>query len=255
MNPDTLVVVHCYEGDAYRVNAFLPWFLHHQCPVLVLSPADSQVRIQHPEVKSRSGGKAGWKGQHTLARQVKHWELALKEKANWFLLNDADSMCITDELPAYLYSDENKFWCNVLCHENEHLESDKPNLNPPYFMSRKILKQLVKASKDFEIPEEANLEPHDWGQAIDGFYSHLVMNVCKIPYENMPDGATTWPRGVGDLVNQARWRGARLFHGVKDMSHMSLVTMEFNFWLTEQTRLAALAEGQTGFFEGDTIRV
>ena len=239
MNPDTLVVVHCYQGDTELVNAMLPWFKHHETPVLLLSPADSPVEIIDPQVENASAGEAGWKGQHTLHRQVEHWKLALARPQNWFLLNDADSLCLSPDLPAYLYSDPFKFWCNVLCHENEHLDTDKPNLNPPYFMNRDVLQALVDASESLEIPEEANLEPHDWGQAIDGFYSYLVMNLLHIPYENFPDGATTWPRGVGDLVDQCHTRGARLLHGVKNGTHLGLVKLAYEGWVLAKEAEAA----------------
>lgn len=252
---DTLVVVHCYEGDKDQVDTFLPFWLHHGAPVLLLSPADSKVKVEHPGVKYASAGKRGWKGQQTLARQLRHWKLALKEPQNWIFLNDADSMCITPELPDYLYSDPNKFWCNVLCHENEHLESDKPNLNPPYFMHRDVLKALVKAADAIQIPEEANMEPHDWGQAIDGFYSHLVMNVLNIPYEDFPDGSTTWPRGTYDMMEQARTRGARIFHGIKTMSQLGMIHLNYNNWEMEQDTLARLAAESAPLNIGDTIRI
>jgi len=44
---------------------------------------------------------------------------------NWVLLNDADSFCLSPELPEYLYREPDTFWCNVLCHENEHQADDQ----------------------------------------------------------------------------------------------------------------------------------
>lgn len=252
---DTLTVVHCYEGDKAQVEQFLPFWLHHDTPVLVLSPADSKVRIEQPGVLNGSAGKKGWKGQHTLIRQIRHWKLALKQPQNWFFLNDADSMCLSRELPEYLFSDPYKFWCNVLCHEWEHQEDDHPNLNPPYFMNRDVLKALVKEAEGLEIPEEPGQDPHDWGQAIDGFYTHLVLNRLQIPYENFPDGATTWPRGLSEMMEAVERRGARMIHGVKHSSQLNALVLSYRAWQITQEAQARQAEEMSPLNIGDTIRI
>ena len=266
MNPDTLVVVHCYQGDADQVQTFMPWYTAHQCPVLVLSPEDSPVNL--PQAECRSAGKRGWKGQHTLARQLAHWKIALEHPQSWFFLNDADSMCLTAELPAYLYANPFKFWCNVLCHENEHREDDHPNLNPPYFMHRSVLQALVNEAEqrpelDGHVPpdhDHSNDTPEEniscdlcYWQAIDGFYTNLVINRLQIPYEDYPDGATTWPRGMGDMIESCR-RGARMLHGAKNGAHIMLCQSGYNGWVLEQQMLEE-RRGSWGFTEGDTIQV
>jgi len=234
MNEDTLVVVHCYEGDADQTRILLPYFMHHETPVLLLSPEDSPVVIDHPGITCLSAGKKGWKGRHTLRRQVAHWKLALQQPATWFFLNDADSLCLTAKLPEYLYSDPFKLWCNVLCHENEHLETDRPNLNPPYFMHRDVLQFLVANADLLEERPEPPKDDMGFGvEAIDGFYTYLVINELNIPYENYPDGSTTWPRGYGDMIEQVRNHGARILHGVKNSTHLNLAQFGYNGWLIE----------------------
>jgi len=250
MNPDTLVVVHCYSGDELLVQQLLPIFLHHECPVLVLSPEDSAVTIDNPRVENATAGKKGWKGEHTLYRQLEHWKLALQRPQSWFLLNDADSACLSPDLPPHLYADPNKFWCNVLCHENEHLESDRPNLNPPYFMHRIVLEAMVKRAEEMELPEGTDFDGYNDQLAIDGFYTRLIINELHVSYENYPDGATTWPRGIQDLHDHVK-SGARFIHGVKHSLDAQLMVNNYHVWRREH--MAVPEEASFGF--GDTVTI
>lgn len=137
MNPSTLVVVHCYAGDQQRVEDFLPQFLHHECPVLILSPNDAPVDIRHPGVTCRSAGMKGWKGPDTIYRQIAHWEIAAEYEADHYLMHDADSICLTPELPRYLYEEDPEiFWCNVI-------GTYYYNYEPPYFFSRNNLLRMI----------------------------------------------------------------------------------------------------------------
>lgn len=268
---NTLVVVHCYSGDKAQVEEFLPYWLHHDSPVLILSPADAKVKIEHPEVLNASAGKKGWKGQHTIVRQIRHWKLALKQPQEWFFLNDSDSLCISRDLPDYLYADPYKLWCNVLCHEWEHQEDDHPNLNPPYFMHRNVLEALVKEATNNPELDEAHVTPdHDhsnetpqdntscdmcYWQAIDGLYTNLVINRLQIPYETFPDGATTWPRGLSEMMEAVERRGARFIHGIKHNSQLNALALSYRAWVINNETQARLAVEQSPMQIGDTIRV
>jgi hypothetical protein len=137
LNPSTLVVVHCYAGDRARVEAFMPFWLHHECPVLVLSPEDAPVELDHhPLITYRSAGRAGWKGPHTVHRQIAHWKIAAEFPQKHFLMHDSDSVCLSPELPRYLYAEPDVFWCNVI--GTHYL-----NYEPPYFLSRENLLRMI----------------------------------------------------------------------------------------------------------------
>lgn len=257
MRDDTLVVVHCYEGDKAMVEGFMPVWTHHNHPVLLLSPEDAPVNISIPDwqVSSASAGERGWKGPQTIRRQMAHWRLALEHpsQAQWFFLNDADSMCLSAEIPRYVYADPFKLWCNVLCHENEHRLDDHPNLNPPYFMSRDVLQAILDKAEAMvdEIPQDAFLEPHDWGQAIDGFYTHVVSDELGIPYGDFPDGITTWPRGRPDLLKYTE-RGAVFIHGVKTGIDLNLLLLNHKAWRISNAPLPMDAHGM---YEGESVTV
>jgi len=216
---ETLEVVHCYTGDASLVRGTMD--LRHE-PVLVLSPADAAVAIEGFEC--RASGARGWKGSHTWQRQLEHWRIALGSDAEWFLLNDSDSFCL-GPVPTYLYDDQDMFWSNVLCHEREHLESDRPNFQPPYFMHRSVLVELEEAMSLFDPTDLDGIEfgvgafrftREEFAQeaAIDAMYTHFVMNVVERPWADYPNGATTWPPGTDLLATIAE--GADMVHGLKE---------------------------------------
>jgi hypothetical protein len=259
----TLVVVHCYAGDQPLVEMMLPYWLHHGHPLLLLSPEDAPVNIEHPGVTCKSSGLRGWKGPHTIHRQIAHWKLTSEESFDYVFLNDADSLCLTPELPAYLYSEPDAFYCNVLCHEFEHREDDHPNLNPPYWMSHETLDKLITAADAVKeaTPHLASsiddddtayeyhrtvefLEPHDWGQAIDGWYSHIVMNVLGLTWKDFFDGATTWPRGVAGMLAGVD-RGARFLHGIKTTVDLQFAMMRYQGYLNRVPLNGSLMEGDT----------
>jgi hypothetical protein len=145
MNPRTLVSVHCYEGDQHQVKDFLPWYMHHECPVIIMSPEDSPVIIR-PHICHHAGRRA-YIGQESLDRQRKHLEILLGYPHDFFLLNDSDSFCISPELPKYLYEESQYFWSNE-CGEPRPHPSPYPKIamQPPYFVSRRNLERMVRVA-------------------------------------------------------------------------------------------------------------
>ena len=204
MNEGTLVVVHCYAGDKHQVEAFLPEYLHHGCPVLVLSPEDAPVHIEHPDVTCRSAGLAGWEGPQTIRRQIAHWKIIAEWPQKYLLLHDADSICVTPEIPDYLYSSPGGLWSNETG-DNSHLTYNSP-LNmwngecyvPPYFLTHDLLDKFIEAA---ESPEPKRMERalatslrrdgiiQDWAECndIDVFYRSIVFYL-GIPHRNHPYG-------------------------------------------------------------------
>ncbi len=236
---DTLVVLHCYAGDADQVRSMLSIWTHHHLPVLVLSPSNAPVTIDHPLVSNAHAGEAGWKGPHTIRRQIEHWKIAADTGHKWFFLHDSDSCCLSPDIPSYLYADSAIFWSNVLCHEYEHQDSDQPNFNPPYFLSRDLLLRLIEAADAIEPGDEFR-EPHDWGQAIDGFYTYLIRNVLDAPWASYPDGATTWPPQTADLLRDAL-HGHRIFHGTKDAARLEEYRRAYVSYVSGSTHEELLA--------------
>lgn len=147
MNPNTLVSVHCYQGDEDRVRhaASLGLYQHHECPCVVMSPLDSKVKIEG--VECQYGGGVGYIGAVSLSRQVKHMEILLMHPHEWFLMNDSDSFCLARELPAELYSCPDTIWSNEVVEPRPH-ESPYPKLafQPPYFIHRHAIWRMLQVA-------------------------------------------------------------------------------------------------------------
>jgi hypothetical protein len=144
MNEDTLVTVHCYAGDAAQVNNNLPCYLHHGSPpVIIMSPIDSPVVV--PGIICRQAGERAYIGDKSLNRQRSHLRMALEYPYNYFLMNDADSICVSPEIPKYLYTEaEDTIWSNEVIEPRPHSSPlPKIALQPPYFMNRSSLEKLV----------------------------------------------------------------------------------------------------------------
>jgi hypothetical protein len=196
LNPDTLVVVCCYQGDADLVERALS---RHQRfgRVLVLSPENSSVAV--PGVKCRSAGKSGWAGPHTILRQIEHWRVALQEPEDWFLTNDADSVCLAPVLPDELFTDERVLWANAPVWKGV----PTAYLRPPYFCHRRVLEQLIIA------------DPKSYDET--GYIDYWVTKtrqLLHIPFRALPECACAFRT---DLVEAARG-GAAFLHGARTVS-------------------------------------
>lgn len=143
MNPDTLVVVHCYAGDAHQVKTFLPCYLHHECPVIIMSPENSKVEI--PGLICRHGGLQAYIGQASLDRQRLHLQMAYEFPFAYYLLNDADSFCVSPEIPKFLYEQSDGIvWSGEVTDPRPHASPyPKIAMQPPYFLSRESLRRML----------------------------------------------------------------------------------------------------------------
>lgn len=170
INPNTLVSVHGYAGDAHQVRNFMLYYHHHKCPVMVLSPEDSRIDEKNcpvrPPVTYRFGGLRAYIGQLSLDRQKKHLEILLETPMDWFLMNDSDSVCLSPEIPKVLYKDENTLWANVVS-DGMHDRTGRPDYpfpreacQPPYFCHRKVLEKIVAVADS--VPGDIQTPFIDW---------------------------------------------------------------------------------------------
>lgn len=190
MNEDTLIVVHCYAGDKEQVENALPVHLRHRRPVLILSPEDAPVEIEQPGVTWRAGGKRGYYGQDSLDRQVIHLKMLLETPYRYFLLNDSDSVCLSPEIPRYLYEGaENTVWSNVVREGRPHASPyPKIAFHPPYFVTRETIERLLSVAD--------GIKAHEITPFIDWF---MVAMTCEagLEYRSFPDGKSfpAWRHG------------------------------------------------------------
>lgn len=153
MNENTLVTVHCYEGDKQQVLNFMPCYLHHECPVIIMSPEDSKVEV--PGIICRHAGRRAYIGQESLDRQRMHLQMALEYPYEYFLLNDSDSFCVSPEIPKFLYEQsDGVVWSGEVTDPREHPSPyPKIAMQPPYFLNRaSLVRMLAVAHRVFAHP-------------------------------------------------------------------------------------------------------
>jgi hypothetical protein len=204
VNPDTRVSVHCYGGDGDQVKDALQLYLHHECPLTLVSPEDSPVifdgiecrfagtregSVTRIQVPGEPAERIITAGPISTARQIAQMKLLLTYPESFFLMNDSDSFCLAPEIPRYVYRDP-KIWCLAARNEQEHvfvgMPSDYPRfaLQPPYFMHRSVMQWLIDAAA---APAPANPARRAYRAFIDGFMMDLSY-IGRIPFENFHDG-------------------------------------------------------------------
>ncbi len=151
MNEDTRIAVVCYEGDKRQVEQSLGFYLHHECPVVILSPEDSRAEISHPGVENRFAGKRAQRGPDAHARHLAHLKLLLTFPENHFLIHESDSVCLDPKIPAYLYDEPDVVWANTgeadPSHHPGFIEGcPKMSFQAPWFFSRKTIEAFIAAS-------------------------------------------------------------------------------------------------------------
>jgi len=250
MREETLVVVHCYAGDRAIVKNAMPLFQHHGAPVLVLSPSNAPVRFRQPGVTCRSAGKAAYFGQDSLDRERAHLELLLEQPQRFFLLNDADSVCLSPTIPRYLYDGaaQGVVYSNEVLDWREHASPyPKIAMQPPYFLSRESIERMLSVAE--------GITAHPITPYIDWYLVALVSE-AGVPHQSYPDGASfpAWRRGhipetqelghdfvhrndpeggiQGDVAMRSRvMDGAVLIHSVKHPEVLADLVEAHAVWL------------------------
>ena len=226
-NPDTLVAVSAYAGDLNQVQVNMPFYSHHGCPVVILSPTDAPITwLSTRGVECRQAGLKGWIGAHTLERQVKFLKILLEYPKNFFLFNDADSVCLTPTIPKYLYERGDVLWSNEVPDLNPGPSLlPKIALQPPYFMTRKVIEGLIAAAKN---PATSYTAPGPFTSpqgdpmpiptlCIDHFMLQLVYG-AGLPHMNFHDGAsfeTGSAVGLETMAGLVRDHGRVMIHQIK----------------------------------------
>ena len=227
LNPGLAVSVHCYQGDVSQVRMFLPLYEHHQAPVIILSPEDSPVVGIGPHHCYYEGcGQVGYTGHHTWTRQKKQMQrlLALPQEFQLFLMNDADSFCLSPKLPKYLYEDDNTLWSNLVddfrvpgtfshgVHwpHDYHAGMPQKAAQPPYVLHRKAMQKIVDAIDKVPLCPICPFidwimvaAPHIAGVKLARFHSCLSIN-------------TKTPEEISALEYSIVNRGATFIHSIKD---------------------------------------
>lgn len=224
MNPRTLVSVHAYEGDQHQVENAMPYFLHHECPVVVLSPKDSPIfRVQAaPTVICRQEGMRAYIGPLSLERQLLQMKALLEYPFDYFLMNDSDSVCVSPKIPSYIYREPEVLWSNEVSDmmHNRLLSYRLPRLafQPPYFISRNNIDRILKVAKKVRVDRTTPFI--DWAMM-------AWAVTAGIPHKGFTPVASCptrgHPPGVDHMSTLIRQHGAVMLHSIKEkeiLDHM-----------------------------------
>ena len=248
MNKDTRVAVCCYDGDAHQAIHNLGLYLHHECPLVFLSPADRPVVVNYPGVESRSGGKAAYTGIDSLTRQRRHLEILLEFPETHFMIHDADSFCLDAKFPDYLYAEPDVVWSNQVNDDIPQHQSTFPKgwphvaFQPPYFLSRRTIEAML-ATADQVVPS-LNMMPF-----IDYYMVQLTM-VAGLPWQRFQNciscpisgdsnkklsarDVATYEMGLRIGIRQVRHEGVNIIHSVKDAKAAQLLVEQRRLYLAE----------------------
>lgn len=230
-NPDTLVAVSAYAGDAHQVETFMPVYAHHRCPVVILSPTDAPI-TQMPGAMCLLGGLREWAGPKALERQRKFLEMLLMFPHQRFLLNDSDSFCLSPQVPKYIYDEPDTIWSNIVPDLNPGLSHlPKVALQPPYFLSRRNVEAMLNVAKN---PPASYYGPVDGAPIPTECPDHLMLQLAHgsgLPYKTFPDGAsfeTVSTHGLECMAEHVRRHQKIFIHSVKTRCVLDRLCVEYN---------------------------
>jgi hypothetical protein len=231
-NPDTLVSVHGYSGDSHQIRNAMVYYKHHKCPVVVLSPDDSPINEKNcgrwSGVEYRTGGKRAYIGQLSLDRQIEHFKILLEYPHKFFLMNDSDSVCLSPQLPDYLYERPDVLWSNVVSdamHDHKRApDYPWPHLafQPPYFCSREVIERLLTVAE--EVKADVNTPFIDWAMMAwcvkSGAPYGNFLNFDGVSCPTVTAGAggqSIYEPGCSLMANQVWHHKAIFLHSIKTL--------------------------------------
>lgn len=229
MNNDTVISVHCYQGDADLVRRAMPIHCAHGCPVIVLSPEDSPVVIQTHWAKHL--GKRAYIGADSWTRQHEHLKYLLTFPQKYFLLNDADSFCVSAHIPKQLYLEaDNTLWSNEVAEPRPHA-SPYPKIaaQPPYFLTRDSIQRMLQASARVPVhPITPYLDYAMFAWACEAGLQHRAFTELEhfSRAEGDYGGTDSWTQ----LSYRIRYMGTCFCHPIKTQEQVDLCVNARKFY-------------------------
>jgi hypothetical protein len=223
-NPDTLVAISAYAGDVHQVENNLPFYKHHGCKVVVLSPEDAPITaVSDPNVICMTVGKRCWAGRAAIERQIKFMELLSHFPHGYFLFNDSDSLCISAQIPKYVY-EQDTVWSNEVLDTNPGASMlPKIAMQPPYFFSKRALRAMLDIKDNLPTSYYGEVSPMEDGRLPipTECPDHLMLQLAHgsgFGHASFHHGAsfeTASDIGMSTMSELVRNHGRVLLHSVK----------------------------------------
>lgn len=235
MNANTLVTIHGYSGDQHQIRNALSVHESHRCSIVIFSPEDSPIRKMGPHI-CRGVGRRAYTGPLSLTRQKLHMEEMLKYPFQFFLANDADSVCLSPEIPRYVYEHPEILWSNEVSDMMHHRAPGYPwprlAFQPPYFMSRQVIERLLSVIDS--VPVDMQTPFIDWSMM-----AWAIASGC--PHSNYRDGAsyptTNSPEGFNVMRRVVRSEGKIFVHSIKEKRVLDALINDRQSFLKQARRM------------------
>jgi hypothetical protein len=225
-------------------------YLHHECPLVILSPEDSKATITYPGVENRYGGKRAYIGQDSLDRQREHLKILLTFPEHNFLIHDSDSVNLDPKIPDYLYDEPDVVWSNQVHDDIPEHQSTFPArwphvaFQPPYFLSRRTIEAMLAVADgitaspvmpfiDFYMLQLTMAAGLPWKRFFDCVSCPIAIDIVAHPVPNEHE-IEVYSNGFKIAMNLVRNKGANILHSVKDHRAMKELAEAHRLYLLEQ---------------------
>lgn len=232
-NPDTLVAVSAYSGDVHQIEQNLELYKHHGCRVVILSPEDGAITgVSDPEILCLMAGKRCWAGPAAIDRQLRFLELLSHFPHGYFLFHDADSICLSPQLPRYLY-EHDMVWSNEVTDTNPGASLlPKIAMQPPYFFSKRALRGMLNCKDNLPTSYYGEVTPLENGRLPipTECPDHLMLQLAHgsgyghFNYHHGASFETASDVGLLTMSGLVREHGRVLIHSVKTKQVLDRLT-------------------------------
>lgn len=230
---ETCIAVHCYEGDAELVKRAMPIHKAHGCDIVCLSPTDSPVNI--PIAQCQFAGNKAYIGEQSWIRQREQLKILMTYPHDFFLLNDADSFCVSARIPDRLYVEsEDTLWSNEVVEPRPHA-SPYPKIaaQPPYFLTRRSLQRIIDAYSKVPLhPITPYIDFAMIAWACEAGLKHRSFEELETPSSYVFRPSTNDPEDAAwqCLDYRIRYRGVCMCHPIKTQQQLDLCVNAGKFY-------------------------
>lgn len=227
MNEDTIVAIQCYTDDAHQVQNAMGLYAHHGCPILILSPTDEPATVDGPGVMSRTAGLDAYMGPASLERHHAQMTVLAEYPQSYILLHESDSVCLSPEIPAYLYEATDPIiWANPVdtkehidrnYHEGREADPDGAYVRFPFAMQAPWFFTRTALLAMLEVFDGAAETLPDYAKLIDWWFL-AAARTAGYECRAFPDGVSQPIWADNEIQHTAalvRDRGVVMVHSVK----------------------------------------
>jgi hypothetical protein len=187
------------------------------------------------EIYSHAVGKRAYIGADSWTRQHEHLKFLLSLPQKYFLIHDADSLCLSAVIPQKLYDEsEGTLWSNEVTEPRPHA-SPYPKIaaQPPYFLTRDSIHRMLQASPRVPVhPITPYIDFAMLAWACEAGLKHRAFTELEHPsnYVFRPTGDDPNICAWQQLDYRIRYMGTTMVHPIKTPEQLALCVEARKFY-------------------------